>query len=61
MYTNKLKLLKNIFHNYIRNKFILCDNKDPPWINEEIKFDSQQKNPLYQRQKSSLNALALDI
>ena len=22
----------NIFHNYIRNKFISCGDKDPPWI-----------------------------
>ena len=31
------KTLLNIFYNYIPNKFILCNNKDPPWINEEIK------------------------
>ena len=30
------KTLLNIFHNYIPNKFILCDGKDPPWIYEEI-------------------------
>ena len=32
------KTLLNIFHNYIPNTFILCDDKDPPWINEEIKY-----------------------
>ena len=31
------KTLVNIFHNSIPTKFILSDDKDPPWINEEIK------------------------
>ena len=30
------KTLLNIFHNFISNKFILCDDKDP-WMNYEIK------------------------
>ena len=29
--------LMNIFSNYIPNKFITIDDKDPPWINEYIK------------------------
>ena len=63
---NKASL--NIFHNYTSNKFILCDGKNPPWINEEIKSLIHRKNPLYQRQRksssidyTSLNALTLDI
>ena len=62
------KTLLNIFHHYIPNKFILCDNKDPPWINEEIKSLIHRKNSLYQRQRksgsidcTSLNALTLDM
>ena len=58
----------NIFHNYIPNKFISCDDKDPPWINEEIKSLIHRKNALYQRQRkpgsidyTSLNALTIDI
>ena len=31
------KTLPKIFHNYTPNKFILCDNNDPCWINQEIK------------------------
>ena len=31
------KMLLNIFHNFIPNKSILCDDKYPPWMNEEIK------------------------
>ena len=52
-----------IFHNYIPQ-----NNKDPLWINEEIKPLIQRKNTLYQRQgkscsidRVSLNALTLDI
>ena len=38
------KMLLNIFHNFIRNKIILCDDKDPPWINGEIKKMNRRKN-----------------
>ena len=31
------KTLLNIFHNFIFNKIILCDDKDPPWKNDKIK------------------------
>ena len=62
------KTLLNIFHNYMLNKFILCDDKEPPWINEEIKSLIHRKNSLYQRQRksgsidyTSLNALTIDI
>ena len=58
----------NIFHNYIPDKFILCNDKDPPWINEEIKFFIQRKNSLHRRKRKSssisytfLNAFGLDI
>ena len=61
------KTLLNIFHNYIPNKFIFCDDKDPPWINEEIKTLIHRKNSLYPRQRksgsvdyTSLNAITLD-
>ena len=27
----------NIFSNYIPNKFITVDDRDPPWMNEYIK------------------------
>ena len=38
----------NIFHNFIPNKFILCDKKDLPWIKEEIKSWIRRKNFLRQ-------------
>ena len=50
------------------NKFILCDDKDPRWINEEIKSLIHRENSLYQRQRKSgsidytyLNTLTIDI
>ena len=60
--------LLNIFHYYIPNKFILCDDKDSPWVNEQIKSLIHRKNSRYQRQRksgsidyTSLNALTVDI
>ena len=62
------KTLLNIFHNYMTKKFILCDDKDTPWINEEIKSLIHRKISLYQKLRKSgsidytyLNALTLDI
>ena len=62
------KTLLNIFHICVPNKFILCDYKEPPWINEEIKSLIHRKNSLYQRQRksggidyTSLNSLTIDI
>ena len=34
----------NIFHNFIPNKTILCNNRDPPWI-------SEKKNKLFIKKK----------
>ena len=31
------KVLINVFSNYIPNKLIAIDYKDPPWMNDEIK------------------------
>ena len=28
----------NTFKNYIPNKIITCNDKDPPWINDEVKI-----------------------
>ena len=69
MHTSKFdKTFLNIYHNYIPNEFILCDDKNPPGINEEIKSWIHRKNYLNWRQRKpgsidykSLNALILDI
>ena len=43
------KTLLNIFHNFIPNKIILFDDKDPPKINNLVK----RKNWLFQCQRKS--------
>ena len=67
LFLGKKFLGRNIFYNYIPNKIILCDGKDPPLINEKTKSLIHRKNALYQRQRksgsidyTSLNALKLE-
>ena len=62
------KTLLNIFHNFIPNKIILCDDKDPPWMNDKIKNLIKRKNWLFQCQRksgnldyASLNSITQDI
>ena len=62
------KTLLNIFHNFIPNKIIVCDDRDPPWMNDEIKKMIKRKNWLFQSQRKSckldftvLNSLTQDI
>ena len=57
MYMNKQnffnKMLLNIFQNLIPNKVIICDDKDPPCINDEIKKLIRRKTWLFQCQRKS--------
>ena len=41
------KRILNIFHNYIPNKTILCNDKDPPWFNNEIRNILTMKNKIF--------------
>ena len=36
----------NIVSNYIPNKCITCNDKDPPWLNDHIKRLINQKNKI---------------
>ena len=36
--------LFNIFSNFVRSKVITVDNRDPPWINEEVRCKIKSKN-----------------
>ena len=38
------KTLLNIIQNFIRHEAIICDDRDPPWINKEIKKLMLEKN-----------------
>ena len=39
------RTILNIFHNFIPNKMILCDDRDLPWMNERIKQFCQMIYP----------------
>ena len=39
----------NIFRNYVPNKYITVDDKDPVWMNKTIKSNIKAKNVLYQK------------
>ena len=41
------KTMLNIFHNFIPNKNIICNDKDPPWFNNHIKTLIEKKNHLF--------------
>ena len=40
---------KTIFHNYIPNKTILCNDKDPRWFNNEIRKILTMKNEIFKQ------------
>ena len=39
----------NIMQNFVPNETIICDDRDPPWINKEIKQLLEQKNQFYKQ------------
>ena len=62
------KTLLNIVHNFIPNKIILCDDREPSWMNDKIKKMIKRKNWPFQIQRkfanldfAILNLLTLDI
>ena len=38
------KMILNIIHNFIPHERIVCDDRNPPWINNEIKKLINEKN-----------------
>ena len=49
----------NVFYNYIPNKWIAIDDKDPPWMNDEININ--YRNTFYQKlKKYKINLSDLD-
>ena len=38
----------NIFRNFVPNRYVTYDNKNPVWMNENIKSKIKAKNKLYQ-------------
>ena len=41
-------IILNIFRNFVPNKYVTFDDKDPVWMNENIKSKIEAKNKLYQ-------------
>ena len=43
------KTILNVFRNYVPNKYITFDDKDPVWMNEIIKSKIKTKNLLFKQ------------
>ena len=41
--------LINIVQNFVSDETIICDGRDPPWINKEIKKLIEQKKQFYKQ------------
>ena len=53
--------IMNIFSNFIPHKTVTPNDKDPPWMNKQIKTLIMEKNGLYKRLKQRLvNSKLLD-
>ena len=44
-----IETILNVFQNYVPNKYITIDNKDPVWMNKNIKTKIKEKNTFYQK------------
>ena len=42
------RTIKNILSNYIPHEIIICDDRDPPWINNRVKELISEKNNAFQ-------------
>ena len=42
------RTIKNILSNYIPHEIIICDDRDPPWINNRVKEIINEKNDTFQ-------------
>ena len=52
----------NVFTNYIPNKLITIDDKDPPWMNDEIRNKIKERDLFYQQlKKYKLNLTYSDV
>ena len=49
------KTIKNIIQNYIPHETIICDDRDSPWINKDIKELIHEKNQAYKSNRQNKN------
>ena len=55
-------ILMNIFSNYIPNKYVTIDDRDPPWMTEKIKNKINLKRSLSKSNKfSEIQMLSTEI
>ena len=47
------KTILKIFYNYIPNKTILCDIKDPPWFSNKFEKILTKKNEIFEQYKAN--------
>ena len=60
MYVSKFnEIVLNIMSNYIPCEYIVCDDKDPPWITKHIKKLVHESNLIFKRFSLSKNNLFL--
>ena len=43
-----IRTIKNILSNYISHEIIVCDDRDPPWINSRVKELINEENDTFQ-------------
>ena len=43
------KTIKNIISNYIPHETVTFDDRDPPWINKNVKQLILEKNEMYKK------------
>ena len=43
------EIILNVFRNYVPNKHITIDHKDPVWMKENVKTKIKEKNTFYQK------------
>ena len=51
-------MILNIFTNYVSNKVITIDDKDPPWKTDFIKSKTEWRNSIYKTSQNSSKNLA---
>ena len=44
-------IILNVFTNFVPNKVITCDDRDPPWINDNVKNKIKWKNSMHKNYK----------
>ena len=50
-HANLLNIILNVFTNFVCNKVITCHDRDPPWINDNIKNKIKWKSRMYKNYK----------